>query len=503
MAVGAEAQKHTDAVDIKLEDAQKPAAGGDSPSTRKRKEVAHDNLELTHVVLLMIFEIAAIICYGLFTTYSADVGGALANHESHGTDSNDKLGSFFAAYMKSQEQNTISNYYPMFQDVHVMIFIGFGFLMTFMKRYSFSSVGFNFMLAAVTIQYAILVNGFWHCVFADSWHKIHLDIVSLITGDFAAGAVLISFGAVLGKASLEQLITMMACEIIFYSINESIGVEIFKAVDMGGSMYVHSFGAYFGLGVSMMLTDKKKVDEGASRFGSSYNSDMFAMIGTVFLWMFWPSFNGALATGNSQHRVVVNTVLSLTNSCVAAFIMSKLLRPHRRLDMVDIQNATLAGGVAVGSSADMVVGPYSALIIGFIAGSVSVIGYVYISPFMERKWGLHDTCGVHNLHGMPGVMGGIGGAISAATAKKNVYGDDLSVVFGALNDGRSVQDQAWFQAAALVCTLGISIFGGLVTGWFMRMQKGPEEYGHDGENWTVEEWEEEEDAHELEMKPIV
>lgn len=44
-----------------------------------------------------------------------------------------------------------------------------------------------------------------------------------------------------------------------------------------------------------------------------------------------------------------------------------------------IQNATLAGGVAVGSVANMVIQPYGGLLIGFLAGFVSVIGYKYIS----------------------------------------------------------------------------------------------------------------------------
>jgi len=39
-------------------------------------------------------------------------------------------------------------------------------------------------------------------------------------------------------------------EIIFYGLNEAICAGSLQAVDMGGSMYVHTFGAYFGLAAS-------------------------------------------------------------------------------------------------------------------------------------------------------------------------------------------------------------------------------------------------------------
>ena len=47
-----------------------------------------------------------------------------------------------------------------FQDVHVMIFIGFGFLMTFLKRYGFGAVSLNFLVASFVLQWAILMGGF-------------------------------------------------------------------------------------------------------------------------------------------------------------------------------------------------------------------------------------------------------------------------------------------------------------------------------------------------------
>lgn len=91
--------------------------------------------------------------------------------------------------------------------------------------------------------------------------------------------------------------------------------------------------------------------------------------------MFWPSFNSAELEGDDQHRAVINTYLSLTSCCVTAFAISAAFTPNHKFDMVHIQNSTLAGGVAIGSAANLMVQPYGALIIGSIAATLSVFGY--------------------------------------------------------------------------------------------------------------------------------
>ena len=56
--------------------------------------------------------------------------------------------------------------------------------------------------------------------------------------------------------------------------------------------------------------------------------------GTLFLWLFWPSFNGALAAGNGQYRAIINTYFSMTGSVIATFILSAVFDGKGRLDMV-------------------------------------------------------------------------------------------------------------------------------------------------------------------------
>jgi len=48
---------------------------------------------------------------------------------------------------------------------------------------------------------------------------------------------------------------------------------------------------------------------------------------------------------------------------------------------------------------------------------------------MDRLFYLQDTCGVHNLHGLPGVFSGIASVIAASVARK-VESDDNHVEYG-------------------------------------------------------------------------
>jgi len=84
-----------------------------------------------------------------------------------------------------------------------------------------------------------------------------------------------------------------------------------------------------------------------------------------------------------------------------------------------ILNATLAGGVAIGSSADFIKHPATSMSVGLVAGILSGIGFKKIGPFLSDKIGLSDTCGVHSLHGMPGIFAAIVSAIIIAGNETN------------------------------------------------------------------------------------
>lgn len=151
------------------------------------------------------------------------------------------------------------------------------------------------------------------------------DFCSLVIADFTAIAVLVSFGALLGKTTLTQLVALAFIEVIVQSFNEYLNIYIVKAYDVGRSVYVHLFGALFGLAASKLLHMKGIK---SSKQASVYHSDLFSLIGTLFLWVYYPSFNGILANtkiANAQVKAIINTYCAISASCVITFAVSSLV----------------------------------------------------------------------------------------------------------------------------------------------------------------------------------
>lgn len=276
-----------------------------------------------------------------------------------------------------------------------------------------------------------------------------------------AASAMITFGAILGRCNLQQLVVLVWWEMVLGGLNEAICLQYFKAIDFGGSIVLHTYGAYFGLAASYFF-QPHRADH--TKVPTSYDSQTVAMIGTLFLWVYWPSFNSALATGAAQHRAIINTVLSMGGSCIGAIGVARVLLG--RLDMEVMLNATLAGGVVMGSACDVITAPWSAILIGACGGAFSAVGFRMIGPFLKRKINLQDTCGVHSLHGMPGIIGAIVSAIAVALAPSQNFPADY---FLAAPIGTPLSAQVAAQFYALLTTLGIAIVGGLIGGYVCNL----------------------------------
>jgi hypothetical protein len=111
----------------------------------------------------------------------------------------------------------------------------------------------------------------------------------------------------------------------------------------------------------------------------------------------------------------------------------------------------------LGAVCHMTLGPADCLLIGGAAGVASTIGFSRLQGILDEM-GLHDTCGVNNLHGIPSLIGGFASVILAAYKGPKCH--DIPDVMGH-------SDQWTDQFASIAMTLGVAIASGLVCGWLM------------------------------------
>lgn len=302
----------------------------------------------------------------------------------------------------SQQTNTIFDTLKYDRSINIlaMLLVGFGFLMVFIRNHGYTSLTATFLVVSIAIPLYMIIKSFG----GENFSMSTISIDTLLFAEFAAASLLIAIGAPLGRLKMDQYIIMGLLFVPAYIFNEWLILEsgIFKGfVDTGGSIVIHAFGAYFGLGVVANTLSKFKDNADCE---NNPSSNMLCLLGSMILWLFWPSFTSAIVAPERVVLTAINTIFALCGATLATYIFSKIIRG--KLEIEDIANAALAGGVAIGSTCDMTTPGY-AMLIGIAAGALSVIGYSIIAPKLQKLIKGTDTCGINNLHGMPGILGGV------------------------------------------------------------------------------------------------
>lgn len=343
-------------------------------------------------------------------------------------------------------------------NILAMLLVGFGFLMVFVKKYGYSATTGTYLVVGVGLPLYLFLRSSG-VISSEAMNPQNIE--SFLFAEFAVAAVLISMGAVLGRLRIYQYALITIFLIPIYMINEWLvldgGLGVTKGfVDAAGSIVIHAFGAYFGLGLAIALTKKNQLDHAIE---SDETSDRFSMIGSMILWIFWPSFCSAIVPEADFQKTVVNTVLALCGATIITYLLSTLLRKGKT-SIADIANASLAGGVAIGATCNIVSAPV-AFFIGILAGAICVIGYIVIQPRLQKCLKIVDTCGVHNLHGMPGLLGGI-----------------IAIFV--------VPDHAKAQVIGIVFTIVLALLSGIISGTIIKFTGTKEKIYEDADEFTVE-----------------
>jgi ammonium transporter, Amt family len=296
----------------------------------------------------------------------------------------------------------------------------------------YAAYGFNAM-------YPGEFNGFFA---TGSWFGVDNEDVSLMTDAyapytwwsdfifqamFAATAATIVSGAVAERIKLGSFLVYAALLVTFiYPITgswqwgggflSSLGLgglnedgDPIGFYDFAGSSLVHGFGGFAALAAVMVLGARKgKYVDGKVRPILGHSMPL-AMIGVMLLWLGWYGFNGGSvlsADPRGVSYVFVTTSLAAAAGSVTAMLVSWILLKKPDLSMA--LNGVLAGLVGITAGAD-VVGMFSSLLIGVIAGAL-----VVFAIFFFEKIKIDDPVGAISVHGICGIWGTVAVGIFSA-----------------------------------------------------------------------------------------
>lgn len=332
------------------------------------------------------------------------------------------------------------------QDVFFMLMM-VAFLMLFIKRYEWGVTLATMLVLAVSWP-LYLLGHVW--VLGGDY-----DIEAVILGVFASITLVIAIGVFLGHIPTWQYIIAGILFVPAYMFNEWFLSEALHGVaDTGGSILVHVFAAYWGWGVILSVRNKRVWE---SPMTPTVHSVSFVWLAAMILWVLWPSFVTALVAPGDVIPAMISCYMAMVASALTAYLTSYLWK--KEVDPLVYTYAMLAGGVSIGASVD-VVGPGLAWLVGAAAGIISAWSFLYLNDRLGARLKVLDSMGVNNLHGLPGIFGGL----IAIVLTNAPAGTQLAATFGAV---------------------AIALVTGLITGGILRLLGRPSIAMDDAETFAM------------------
>ena len=275
---------------------------------------------------------------------------------------------------------------------------------------------------------------------------------------FAIAAISIVSGALAERMKLWAYATMVVlfCGIMYplvanwvWNPNGWLALRGFN--DFAGSAAVHAMGGFSALAAAIVLGPRigKYSKDGTSNTIPGHNLPL-ASVGAFILWFGWFGFNpgsslGAVGNWELIGEVVVNTFLASAAGGIATMFYTYF--SYGKIDITMVINGILAGLVSITAGCN-VVGPISAIFIGFIAGILVDVAVLFFD-----KMKVDDPVGAVAVHGVNGLFG------------------TLAVGFFAAEGGLFFGGGADLLITQLIGVLTIALFSFTITFILMKVLK--------------------------------
>lgn len=167
------------------------------------------------------------------------------------------------------------------------------------------------------------------------------------------------------------------------------------ALDFAGGLVVHTSSGISALVCAMVLGARQGY---GTDYMAPHNLPM-VLLATGLLWFGWFGFNAGSALGANETAVIAFTATHL-GAAAGAMAWMAMEWAHRGTPTVLGVASGAVAGLAIVTPGAGYVGPFSAVLIGLVGGSLS-----YWAIISKGKLGYDDSLDVVGIHGVAGVVG--------------------------------------------------------------------------------------------------